>query len=261
MQFDFAGLALAPAPAWLHHEAARIGVEFDSHDVEKLGLFLAALLKANQRANLTSITDAETAWKRHILDSLSLMGVLADLPEGARVLDVGSGGGLPGIPLAICMPGHRVTLLEATGKKCDFLRAAIRLLGLVNVTVLQGRAEVLAHDRGRRDSSGPRTAGHREAYDVVVARAVGRLNILAELTVPFARVGGIVALIKGAQAAQESEEAGEALRQLKVVVLEPVLTPFNTILVLEKNSATPKTYPRGDGEPARAPLGARKGAR
>ncbi len=260
LAFDFGATRPLPAPPSFLEAAAGLGVEFEEGDVEKLGRFLAMLLEANEKAlNLTAITEPEAAWEKHILDSLTLMPLLAELPEGAGVLDVGSGGGLPGVPLAVVMPHLRFTLLEATGKKVEYLRAVAAGLGLTNLRVVQGRAETAGQDRGERAASGERTGGHREAYDVVTARAVGRVATLAELTVPFAKVdGGLVLLIKGQKAEEELEEAKEALHQLKAVHAATVDTPTGRVVVLEKGSATPKLYPRADGEPARKPLGIKK---
>lgn len=257
--FDFRALAPLTPPVTFTERARTLGIEFDNDDTQRLGKFLAALISANEQVNLTAITDPQQAWDRHILDSLTLMGVLADLPEGARLIDVGTGGGLPGIPLAICMPHLQFTLLEATGKKIEFLRAVVDSLALKNVHVVQGRAESIAHDRGERGPAGAaRSGGHREQYDAVLARAVGRTAMLAELTVPFAKVGGMVVLIKGAKAQEELEEAKESLHLLKAVATQTIPTPTGTLVVLDKQSATPRTYPRADGEPARAPLGVRK---
>lgn len=244
--------ALTPPESFL--AAARdLGVEFEPGDALVLGRFLAMLLEANETTNLTAVRDPAAAWTRHILDSLTLLPALADLPPGSRVIDVGSGGGLPGLPLAICLPALSFTLLEATGKKAAFLRAAASALALKNVEVVQDRAERAGQDRGERTPSG-RTPGRREAYDAVVARAVGPLPVLAELTVPFAKVGGRVLLIKGEKATEELESAANALHALKAVHAGTLETPTGRIVVLEKPSATPRTYPRRDGEPARAPL-------
>lgn len=259
MVFSFASLAPAPAPAGFLERAAQLGIEFEADDLRKLGLYVSALLAGNQTVNLTAVRDADAAWDRHVLDSLTLLSVLADLPKGARVLDVGSGGGLPGLPLATCMPHLQFTLLEATGKKVDFLRATVAALQLRNVEVVQARAEALAHDRGERTNT---TAGkvaranaRRESYDAVVARAVGRLCTLLELVVPFAKISGIIALTKGAKAQEELDEAKEALHQLKAVAGPLIPTLTSTIVIIEKPSATPKLFPRADGEPARSPLG------
>lgn len=248
---------LAP-PAGFAEKASGLGIEFEGEDLPRLGSYLALLMAANESMNLTAIKDAQTAWSRHVLDSLGLLAMLAELPEGARVIDVGSGGGLPGIPLAICMPHLQFTLLEATGKKAAFLERTARLLGLSNVTVLHDRAERAAHDRGKREERVEGRGGTREAFDAVVARAVGRLNTLAELTVPFAKIGGHILLVKGEKAAEELAEAQAALRMLNAVYVDTVETPTSRVIVLEKNSATPKIYPRADGEPTSRPLGAVK---
>ena len=150
LTFDFASLSPLPAPGEFTRAAAELGIEFEDGDLDRLGRYLAMLLKANEAMNLTAVTDAAEAWTRHILDSLTLMAPLAELPEGGKVIDVGSGGGLPGLPLAIVMPHLSFTLLEATGKKVEFLKAVIKALALKNATVLQGRA------RNRRP--GPRRA-------------------------------------------------------------------------------------------------------
>lgn len=257
---------LAPTQAFLEGAAA-LGIEFEAGDVERLGAYLALLLETNKRFNLTAVTDPDEAWVRHILDSLTLLPLLAEAQEEAqdrgeagalRVIDVGSGGGLPGVPLAIVMPGVRFTLLETTGKKAAFLREAAAALGLGNVEVVQERAEVLGQDRGERVDRAGRTErehGHREAYDAAVARAVGPMAVIAELTVPLVKVGGRVLLIKGQKAAEELAAAKQALYLLHAQHAGTVETPTGRIVVLEKARPTPRAYPRRSGEPKRAPLG------
>lgn len=259
---DFDSLSALSPPQEFLDAASALGIEFEGSDLARLGLYLAALLETNKTTNLTAIRDEKEAWTRHILDSLTLLAPLADLSEQARVIDVGSGGGLPGIPLAIVLPSVRFTLLEATGKKAEFLKAMVSFLKLSNAVVVQERAERAAHQRGEKSDKGARTGGHREAYDAVVARAVGRLHSLAELTVPFAKApaagqaAGLVLLIKGQKAEEELVEAQEALHVLKAVHTTTLDTPTGRIVVLEKGAATPRIYPRADGEPTRVPLGA-----
>ena len=153
-------MPLAPTQQFLD-AAATLGIEFDDGDLQRLGTYLELLLEANKTTNLTAIREPDAAWMRHILDSLTLLPALAELPEGATVIDVGSGGGLPGMPLAIAMPHLRFTLLEATGKKAVFLRTTAKALELSNVAILCERAEKAAHDRGERTGAG-RQGGHRD---------------------------------------------------------------------------------------------------
>ena len=247
LSLDLSPCTPLPAPSWLIERAASIGIEFEKHDVEKLGLFLGCLFHGNQQLNLTAITEVEKAWDRHILDSLTLLAPLSDLPDGAKVIDVGTGGGLPGLPLAICAPHLHFTLLEATQKKIAFLEECIKRLELKNCTTLHARAETAAHNIGTRaDSKGValRVGAQREQYDAVIARAVGALPILAEITVPFAKPGGLIALIKGERAQQEIEDAKQTLHEVKAVVDAVIATPTGQIVVLSKRVATPRLYPR-----------------
>jgi 16S rRNA (guanine527-N7)-methyltransferase len=231
-----------------------MGLSFEPAEIERLGRFLAMLLEANRVANLTAIVHPEEAWERHILDSLTLLPLLAELPPGARVLDLGTGGGLPGVPLALCMPALSFTLVDATEKKTRIVRASVEALGLSNADVVAGRAEALGHVLGCKVGN-ERTGAFREAFDAVVSRAVGRLATLSELAVPFAKVGGLCLLIKGAKADEELAEAKGALHLLHAAHAGTVETPTGRIVVIEKLRATPRDYPRRDGEPKRSPLG------
>jgi 16S rRNA (guanine527-N7)-methyltransferase len=232
-------------------QAASLGIEFDADDLARLARYLELLLDANTRFNLTAITDPAEAWRRHILDSLTLLPLIESAREAReggepmRVIDVGSGGGLPGMALACVMPDVRFTLLEATGKKAKFLQEAAHALGLSNVDVVIDRAETVGQDH----------RVHRARYDVVLSRAVGPLPVLLELTVPLAKVGGTVLAIKGERAAQEAADAKAALHLLHAAVVELRPTPTGTVIVIDKPRATPRLYPRAPGEPKRRPLG------
>jgi len=223
--------------------ADRMGIAFDDGDLDRLGHWLELLMAGNERMNLTRILHPEDAWHRHVLDSLSLLPMV--MSAGAEsLIDIGSGGGAPGTPLAIVCPDLRVGLVETTGKKARFLEETSRTLGLGNLEVFNDRAERL----------GAVGSPLRESWDLVTARAVGRLPVLLELTVPFAKVGGHVLAIKGDQAAEEIGESRSALHRLHVNVVETVRTTTGTVVVIEKPRATPKGYPRGVGEPNRNPL-------
>lgn len=234
-----------------------LGVELDPPDRERLSQYLELLYDANEVMNLTRVPP-ESAWMRHIFDSLTLVPWLASMASDSaaadatapplRVLDVGSGGGLPGVVLAIVMPslapGCEVTLLETTGKKARFLESCVRKLNLECTRVVNDRAEAAAHDRRK----------HREFYDAVVSRAVGAMPVLVELTLPFVRPGGFALYIKGEKAVAEVEEARHAIGLLGGAFVEATATPTGTIVRLEKGSRTPRVYPRTPGEPARCPL-------
>ena len=161
------------------------------------------------------------------------------------MIDVGSGGGLPGIPLAIAMPDATFALLEATGKKAAFLADVVEELGLDNVTIIAERAETVGKPDG----------GFRDAADAVIARAVGPLCVLLELTLPLARVGGLVLAIKGRRAEEELVEAEVALRVLKGERVSCERSETGTVVAIRKIGETPRRFPRRPGEPKRSPIG------
>jgi 16S rRNA (guanine527-N7)-methyltransferase len=190
------------------------------------------------------VKDPLEAWTRHIADSLSLLPFLAAI-EAAQVADLGSGGGLPGIPLAIAMPAARFTLIESTGKKARFLTEAAQRLALANVAVLPSRAEDAAAFRSPL----------REALDAVTCRAVGHLAAIIELAVPLLKVDGVLLAIKGERAAQEIAQSQRALELLHAEVESTTRTPTGTVVAVRKLAKTSRLYPRGQGLPSRKPLG------
>jgi len=214
---EVAALAIPPD---FDERLAALGVTLDDDAAKtKLASFLALLLAMNEQMNLTAITEPEAAWSRHAFDALSLVPELAGLPDGACVLDVGSGGGVPGIPIAIARADLRVTLLDATEKKVAFIRAAAAKLELANVTAVCGRAEQEQVSLGR-------------VFDVVVARAVAKISTLLGWTAPFAKKGGRLLFIKGERADTELAEAKAVLRRFACDYERTVLTPTGRIVVL-----------------------------
>lgn len=209
---------------------AQLGIELDPSEEALLSRYLGMLFFANERFNLTRI-DRESAWSRHVVDSLTLLAPLASLEKVERAIDIGSGGGLPAIPLAITRPDVGWTLLEATGKKARFLEAVARRLGLRNVAVVNDRAEKAAR--------GPL----REAFDVTTSRAVGGLADLAMISVPFLRIGGVMLAIKGERAGEEIASAKQPLYELHAAVVGEIKGATNTIVAIEKNRKTPAKFP------------------
>jgi 16S rRNA (guanine527-N7)-methyltransferase len=218
------------------------GVSLEGALADKLSAYLDLLLATNAEFNLTAVTNREEAWLRHIADSLSLAPELRTFASDSKVIDVGSGGGLPGIPLAIAFPSMRFTLLESTGKKAHFLEQTAQKLGLSQVRVVSERAEDFAQGKGR------------ERFDVATSRAVSRLPVLLELTLPFVRVGGASLAIKGEQAEAEVSESKRALEVLFGVVSHVTRTQTGTVVRVDKTGRTPARYPRRNGEPKRRPL-------
>lgn len=215
-----------PVPEGFAARVAAAGASAGADTLARLGDYLARLLAMNEQMNLTAIKDAEGAWERHVLDALTLLPLLVGVPAGARLVDIGSGGGIPGIPLAIARPDLHVTLVESTQKKAAFLGAVSAAMGLANVTVHAERAEQLL--RGSM----------RGTFDVVTARAVARLAALVPLTTPFARPGGLVLLIKGQRAEEELGEAAAVLKRHHTSHEQTVATPTGRIVVLRRAPAT-----------------------
>ncbi len=212
---------LAP-PEGFAARLASVGATLDDAKLRALGDYLARLLAVNEQMNLTAVTEPDVAWERHLLDALTLVPLLDEVPAGARLVDVGSGGGIPGLPLAIARPDIDVVLVESTQKKAAFLEAVAEALGLANVTVRAERAEQLL--RGQ-------LAG---AFEVVTARAVARLAALVPLTVPFLAPGGLALLVKGQRAEEELAEAGPLLARHRATHERTVPTPTGRIVVLRR---------------------------
>jgi 16S rRNA (guanine527-N7)-methyltransferase len=228
-----------------------LGVTLSDRHLAAFATCYRELVDWNQRFNLTAITDWDGVLVRHFLDSLSCLKVLsrAELAGGARVIDVGTGAGFPGVAIKIVCPGMRLTLLEATGKKVTFLEHLVRVLGLGGVEVIHGRAEELG-----------RAPAHREQYDWALARAVAEMPTLAEYLLPLVRVRGAVLAQKGEEAAAEVQGADVAITALggRVRPLGPVelrgLAETRYLVVLDKVAATPEKYPRRPGMPKKSPI-------
>ena len=214
--------------------------------IPRLIEFSRLLLEKNQVMNLTAIADPREVATLHLLDSLALTAY-EDL-SGKEVIDVGTGAGFPGMPLAIAVPSVRMTLLDSLGKRVDFLREVCDALQLQGVTCVHARAEEFAAD-------------HRESYDFAVSRAVASLPTLCELCLPLVKVGGAFLAMKSSHSQEETDQATQAIALLggKLEAVTdysiPTTDVTHRILTIRKISPTPKKYPRRFAQIKKQPLG------
>lgn len=239
----------------LFESARHLGLELNEEHLRAFEIYYRELVAWNERFNLTAVTDYDQVQIKHFLDSLTCL--LADegltraicQQPGVKAIDVGTGAGFPGLPLKIVCPGLQLTLLEATGKKVGFLEHIVSRLELTGVKVIKGRAEELGRD-----------AGHRESYDLTLARAVAELSVLVEYALPFCRLGGLFVAQKGTEGDAEARAAEGAIATLggilrRIVHLElPSLAEPRSLVVIEKIAPTPEKYPRRPGIPSKRPI-------
>ena len=231
--------------------AIKLGLHLNPRQLEQFHTYYQELLDWNQRVNLTTITGYEEVQIRHFLDSLTVTLAWQQQISNAdiQLIDIGTGAGMPGLPLTIVFPDIRLVLLEATAKKAAFLQHLKQKLGLNNVEIVVGRAEDVAHQ-----------AQHRERFEVVLSRAVAPLPTLVELTLPFCTIGGSLIAQKKGAIDQEISRATRAictlggnLREVKRVELEE-FTDKRWLVIVDKVSPTPNLYPRHSGVPTKKPL-------
>lgn len=228
--------------------ASELGIILSEAQLDQFDKFTVLLLEWNEKFNLTRITDPEEIAVKHYLDSLSVFKFV-DIPVGSSIIDVGTGAGFPAIPLKIARPDLKITMLDSVRKRLTFLEEAVRELNLNGISILHSRAEDASKDKA-----------HRERYDFSVARAVSKLNVLAELCIPFCRVGGRFAAYKGPDVAEEIEEAGKALRVLggEIEAVHHFVLPFSdahrSLIIVVKTKPTYAGFPRKPGVPEREPL-------
>ncbi|MDE5766099.1 MAG: 16S rRNA (guanine(527)-N(7))-methyltransferase RsmG [Clostridia bacterium] len=211
---------------------------------DKFEQFKNLLLDYNNKFNLTAITDEKEVYIKHFLDSVAGESFFT---QNASVVEIGSGGGFPSIPLKLVRDDLKFLLIESTGKKCGYLQTVVDKLNLKGVQVKNARAEDAA-----------REVIHREKYDFAVARAVARLNTLCEYCIPFVKVGGKFVAYKGG-AEEEIKEADNAIKILggeleKIEQYELPNDEKRTLIIIKKVAHTPRQYPRGQGKERKAPL-------
>ena len=221
----------------------------DEQTMDRMYRMVEYMLAFNAHTNLTAITDWDEILFKHLLDSCT---VLPYIPVGAKVLDVGCGGGFPSLPMAIARPDLTVLGLDSTGKKVDYINSAVEHLALSNLEAVCARAEDLAKTE------------LRESFDVVTARAVAALPVLCELCIPFVRMGGLFCAMKGNPGEDEYPRANTAYAKLGAPLSEEDIHKFQllgggaeetrTIFVAKKIKNTPKDYPRAYAQIKKKPL-------
>lgn len=228
--------------------ALELNIELDSKQREKFQIYKALLMEWNKKINITAITDDVDIDIKHFLDSLT--PVTTNLFFGnEKIIDIGTGGGFPGLPLKIFNKGLHITLLDSLNKRIIFLNEVIKALELQGIDAIHGRAEELGRD-----------AKHREKYDICISRAVASLNTLSEYCIPFVKVGGHFISMKGPDVDRELKEAEKAIQTLggKIVELKHIKIPqsniVHSLIIVEKTFKTATKYPRGGGNPKKKPL-------
>jgi 16S rRNA (guanine527-N7)-methyltransferase len=226
-----------------------VGIKLSPDQLAKLQIFETELMDWNERINLTAIRDAKGIRTKHFLDSLTVLLAWERQGPPARIIDVGTGAGFPGLILKLIWPASQVTLVESVHKKADFCRHIVEKLNLQQVTVLSERAEAVGQD-----------PDHRQVYDLAVARAVARMPILMEYLLPLVHRNGIVMAMKGESAPAETQAAEKAIQLLggklhKLIRVElPTVVEERFIVVVNKVARTPEDYPRRIGVPTKSPL-------
>ena len=233
---------------FLQLAACDYGIQLTDRQLDDLNVYYQLLIEWNEKINLTAITDPQEVAVKHMIDSLSCYEQQY-FPSDCHVIDVGTGAGFPGLPLKIYRPDIHLTLFDSLKKRLTFLQQVVSDLKLSEINLIHARAE-----------EGSRKRELREQYDVVLSRAVARLNVLSELCLPFVKVGGYFIALKGAQYESERAEAEQAVAILggKIVAVKPVKLPGlddkRAIIYIRKEHHTPTTYPRKAGIPEKKPL-------
>lgn len=227
-------------------DAEKLDLSVSSQQLDRFEKLAELLVEQNKTMNLTAITDPDGIAVKHFADSISVLSAV-EFKSGAKVLDVGTGAGFPGIPLLIMKPDIDLTMLDSTAKKLKYVASTVDSLGL-NANVLHSRAEEAAQK-----------PEYRESFDIVCSRAVAALNILCEYCLPFVKKGGIFAAMKGAKAQEEIEVANNAIKTLGGEIIDKKSFTLSdgaerTIIIIKKISHNLPKYPRPSAQIAKKPL-------
>ncbi|WXR62810.1 16S rRNA (guanine(527)-N(7))-methyltransferase RsmG [Peptostreptococcaceae bacterium AGR-M142] len=226
----------------------KLNIKYDDEIIDKFKIYKDLLIEWNEKINLTTITEENEVYIKHFLDSISCL--LSDkIEENAKVIDVGTGAGFPGLPIKMIRKDIKLTLLDSLNKRINFLKEVCDNIGIDDVEFIHSRAE-----------DGGKNPEYRQQFDVVVSRAVANLTVLLEYTTPFLKVGGYMVCLKGPSLDEELKDAKKALEVLNMEFVEDkeFQIPFDDrtkrLLILKKIGDTPKKYPRKAGKPTKQPL-------
>ncbi len=226
------------------------GVQLDDHQLAQYQLYYTKLVAVNEHMNLTAITERNAVYLKHFYDSLTLAWAYPALQsKPLKMVDVGAGAGFPSLPLKIAFPQLKITIIDSLQKRVHFLEELVNELALTDVTIIHARAEEF----------GNKNSNYRATFDLATARALARLNILGELTLPLVKVGGVLLAMKGSQVDDEVNEARRAIQILGGKLEEQVDVTLpngdaRAVMVIKKIQKTPRKYPRKPGDPLRKPL-------
>lgn len=224
----------------------KIDVEIDEQMCKQFYQYMKLLLEWNEKINLTAITEENEVILKHFIDSLTINKYIE---QGETIIDIGTGAGFPGIPLAITKMENKITLVDSLNKRINFLLKVKDALNLNNVEAIHGRVEEIG-----------KNSNHREHYNVVTSRAVAKLNILLEYMMPLVKVGGKCICMKGSNIDEEIEQSKKALNILggEIIKVDKMVLPSTdisrNIILIKKVRETPKQYPRKPGTPAKEPI-------
>jgi 16S rRNA (guanine527-N7)-methyltransferase len=231
---------------FLKQGLADLQIPVTQDQLDQFQKYMELVLENNEKVNLTAIKDPEEFHVKHYLDSVAIYN-RKEYVQAKTIIDVGTGGGFPGVPLAILNPEKKFLLMDSLRKRMDLVREMCLESGILNVEVIHARAEELARQKS-----------HREKYDLCVSRAVADLAVLSEYCIPFIRVGGFFVSYKGGDAVEEINNAKKAIRTLggKLIATDKmeICGQSRTIVTIEKVVATNKSYPRKPGTPAKMPI-------
>ena len=224
----------------------KINVQLNDEQIKKYFDYMALLLDWNEKINLTAITEVDDVILKHFVDSMT---VLKYIENEKSIIDVGTGAGFPGIPIAIMKKDVKITLLDSLNKRINFLNEVCRELKLNNVDTIHGRAEEIGKNKE-----------HREKYDIAVSRAVANMSTLSEYLIPLVKIGGKCICMKGSEIEQELEQAKFAIKELggKIEKVEKFTLPDSdmerNIIIIKKIKETSNKYPRKAGMPSKVPI-------